>query len=204
MRSFITLPPRPEHSRFSTHEGYMEGQLLIATPQVQSAPFDQSVIYIFSHNAHGAMGLIINKPFTHMHMAEVYSQLHLDANNTVTKPHTVHFGGPLEEKRGFLLHSNDIHAPDTIKHTCGISITASLGLLERIAQGAEVAHCMFCIGYAGWDPSQLEQEMEANSWISVEATPELVFATDDDEKWLLSAASLGVDMQRLSYNAGHA
>lgn len=185
------------------HEGYLEGKLLVATPLVMGDCFQHSVVYLFAHNPHGAMGVIINKPLEMVHFATLFQQLNIEVT-----PHmrdlVIYHGGPVEENRGFVLHSSDWRAPDTMVGKNGVAITASTSVLREIAAGAGPVDRLLTIGYARWAPGQLEAELEANSWISVPATPELIFHTDDDAKWAMSAQSLGVDMARYSTIGGHA
>ena len=110
----------------------------------------------------------------------------------------------MEEQRGFLLHSEDYESENSVRHQNGLCVTASATVLNDIAQGRGPRHRMLLLGYAGWAAGQLEAEMEQNSWISVPASPELVFHADHNAKWALAAASLGIDMGRLSPTVGHA
>ncbi len=185
------------------HEGYLEGQLLVATPLVVGDFFTHSVIYLFAHNAHGAMGVIVNKPLEMVHYASLFAQLGIEVTPQA-QDLPVYLGGPVEESRGFVLHSADYNSGDGLVHENKIALTASTQILKDIAAGKGPARRMLTIGYAGWAPGQLESEIEANSWITVAATPDLIFGTDDDAKWAVAAKSLGVDMSRYSSFIGHA
>ncbi|MBY0356080.1 MAG: YqgE/AlgH family protein [Rickettsiales bacterium] len=200
----IRLPQSSVIEGDSGHQvGWLEGQLLVATPQVQGDIFSQSVIYIFVHSADGASGIIVNKPLEQVTSNDVLAQLKIDASPTMRTLAIMH-GGPVEEQRGFLLHTNDVTSEHSLVGEHGICVSASASMLELIAQGSGPRQRLLMLGYAGWSAGQLEAEMANNSWISVPATPELVFHADDEEKWSLSAASLGVDMGRFSTTAGHA
>lgn len=185
------------------HDGYLEGKLLVATPQIMGDCFQSSVVYLFAHNPHGAMGVVINKPLEMVHFASLFQQLNIEITPRM-RDLVIYHGGPVEENRGFVLHSADWRAPDTLVGKNGVAITASASILREIAVGGGPVDRLLTIGYARWAPGQLESEIEANSWITVSATPELIFHTDDDAKWALSAKSLGVDMNRYSPVAGHA
>lgn len=185
------------------HDGYLEGKLLVATPQIVGDCFQYSVIYLFAHNPHGAMGVIVNKPLEMIHFATLFQQIGIEITARM-RDLTVYHGGPVEENRGFVLHSADWRAPDTLVGKSGVAITASASVLREIAAGGGPVDRLLTIGYARWASGQLESEIEANSWITVGATPELIFHTDDEAKWALSAKSLGVDMNRYSPVAGHA
>jgi putative transcriptional regulator len=184
-------------------QGWLEGQLLVATPQVKGDMFAQSVIYLFVHNEEGAMGLVLNKPLDQIQTSEVLDQLGIEAGPQM-RPLPVLHGGPVEEQRGFLLHSGDYASDTSLRAENGLSVTASAAILKAIAQGRGPHHRLLLLGYAGWGAGQLEAEMEQNSWISVPATPELVFHEEPDELWSLAAGSLGIDMGRFSPTAGHA
>jgi putative transcriptional regulator len=185
------------------HDGWLTGQLLVSTPQVRGDVFTQSVVYVFMHDDHGAMGVIINKPLDMVNHPALFKHLgieytpHLDEMN-------VYQGGPVDEYRGYIIHSPDYITKDTLVHESGIAVSVSTSILHEIAAGRGPRNKMLMIGCAGWAGGQLEAEIEANSWITVPATPELVFSTEDDAKWVFSAKSLGVDMVRFSHMAGHA
>lgn len=189
--------------RFMQHEGWLEGQLLVATPVVKGDVFTQSVIYLFAHNEHGAMGVIINKPMEMVHYASLFHHLSVNVSGKIDDL-VVYHGGPVEEHRGFVLHTPDYQQADTLQSDSGICVTANANVLRDIASGGGPRERVMMIGYAGWGAGQLEAEIESNSWITVLATPELVFHTADEAKWALAAKSLGVDMVRYSFAAGHA
>jgi putative transcriptional regulator len=184
-------------------EGWLEGQLLVATPQVQGDLFVRSVIYLFAHNEDGAMGLIVNKPLHQIHYSEVLTQLDIAMMPSMRELMVMH-GGPVEEQRGFLLHSNDYVSDVSLRFDNGLSVTASANILKDIAQGHGPMQRLLMLGYAGWGAGQLEAEIEQNSWISVPATPALVFGADHEAKWSRAAGVLGIDMSRFSPTAGHA
>ena len=182
--------------------GYLEGKLLVATPLVMGDVFEQSVIYIFAHNSDGAMGLVINKPVDTIHNTALLKQL--DINIHQESDMGVFHGGPVDEHRGFVVHSQDYYSPETLIKKNGICITTSRQILKDVAQGKGPDHKMLVVGYAGWNAGQLQAEIEANSWITVDATPQLVFSDDHETKWALAAGSIGVDMGRFSFATGHA
>ncbi len=200
---FPTFASSDEDEAFLPRGGYLEGQLLVATPTVSGDVFAQSVIYLFAHNAHGAMGVIINKPLEMVHYASLFQQLGIEVTaNAQDLP--VGMGGPVEGSRGFVLHTPDYKSPESLAGDGHIVLTANAKVLRDIAAGTGPQQALMTIGYAGWAPGQLEAEIEANSWITVPATPELIFDTPDDTKWALAAKSLGIDMGRFSSFAGHA
>jgi len=194
----------PENAiKFQRHDGYLEGQLLVATPMVEGDVFSQSVIYLFAHNAHGAMGIVINKPLDMVHYASLFQQLGIEVTPRM-QDLRIYLGGPVESARGFVLHSADYRCEDSLITDNGIGITASTKILKDIGAGHGPRDRILAIGYAGWSPGQLESEIEANSWITVPATSELIFHTGDETKWGFTAKTLGVDMGRFSSFVGHA
>jgi putative transcriptional regulator len=184
-------------------DGYLSGQLLIASPALSDGCFDRTVIYVCEHNAEGAMGVIVNHPIANIRLGEILSALSLPTGNSVGDL-PVYFGGPVESHRGFVLHSNDVVLDDSVVGTDGITLTASVGMLKGIADGHGPKHGFLVLGYAGWSAGQLESEIETGSWITAPASRDLVFGADNEMKWNLSAASLGVDLSRLSSVVGHA
>lgn len=184
------------------NKGFLEGKLLIATPQVSGSCFDGSVIYLCAHNEQGAMGVIINHRVDSIHFSELLEQLKITPSEVeVHLP--IHFGGPVDPSRGFILHSPDSISPDSLKPG-EICLSSSIDMLRDIAAGRGPRQSLLALGYAGWGEGQLEAEIEAGSWIVAEATPELVFGADNDSKREEAAMSLGFDISRLSSQVGHA
>ncbi len=189
----------------STHSDLdLTGQFLIAMPGMSDPRFSQSVVYLCAHSEEAAMGLIINKPASDVTLGAVLEQLDIDASDQISA-HTVHFGGPVETGRGFVLHSTEYEsALHTLVSSPGIGMTATVDILEDIAQGGGPMSRLMMLGYAGWGPGQLEQELSANGWLTAEADPKIVFDLPDDEKWQAAVSSLGFDPMSLSGAAGRA
>lgn len=203
--------PDQEHISFAARtpveeaqqDGSYEGQFLVATPAMMGEAFSQAVIYLFAHNAGGAMGIMINKPLDMVHYASLFEQLGLEVGED-NRELAVYHGGPVEENRGFVVHSTDYEGDDTVTHDCGLSVTASMSILRELAQGRGPTQAVLAVGYTGWAAGQLETEIESNYWLTVPASPEVVFHTEDEAKHTMAARSLGVDMHRFSPVAGHA
>ncbi len=191
------------HNFNDCHDGYYEGQMLIATPYVRGEVFSGAVIYIFSHNAGGATGIIVNKPLEMVHYASLFQQLSIDISKH-TEDLSIHHGGPAEENRGFVLHSAEYELEDTLCNDCGISVTASIKILRDIAANKGPEKSLLAIGYAGWSAGQLEAEIEANLWLTVPATPEIIFNSANNTKYNMAEKLLGIDMFRVAPMAGHA
>lgn len=180
----------------------LEGQLLIATPAVQDSCFARSVIYMCAHNASGAMGIIINYPVENLDIKEILDQLEINGAHARTLP--VHFGGPVEAGRGFVLHSTDYVSKESIIEGNGIAVTASVSILQDISQGRGPKNRILILGYAGWSAGQLESEIEEGSWMVVPASHKLLFDIENDSKWNVAVGTLGIDIGHYSSEVGHA
>ncbi len=183
--------------------GSLEGQLLVAMPGLVGSCFEKSVIYVCAHSASGAMGIIINNELQTVQPRDVLQQLHIiTSDQPIHLP--VHFGGPVDAARGFVLHSADYHHPETVRLSEQIAMTANVEVLRDIARGAGPVKRLLALGYAGWGAGQLEKEIEENSWLTVPASADVVFDALNDSKWTLSAQRSGIDLMRLSSQVGHA
>lgn len=184
-------------------KGSLAGHLLVATPLIQESCFARSVVYMCAHNEAGAMGVIVNSGIDSIDIADVYSQLSIQPRTADVMP--IHFGGPVEANRGFILHSNEVITEESaVDAHCGIALTASLAMLQQIAAGQGPRDVMLLLGYAGWSAQQLESEIEGGSWMVVPATRQLVFGTDNDLKWSMAVSTLGFDIGHFSTDVGHA
>ncbi|HJS31790.1 MAG TPA: YqgE/AlgH family protein [Alphaproteobacteria bacterium] len=182
---------------------YLTGHLLIAMPQMEDQRFQRSVIYICAHNSDGAMGLVVNRLFDQLTFPDLLEQLNIEVGAR-TKQIRVHFGGPVEAGRGFVLHSDDYVRDGTMVVTTGFALTATIDILKAIALGEGPQLSILALGYAGWGPGQLESEISANGWLAVPADHNLVFDGDNDNKWRRALAKLGIDLTSLAGQAGHA
>lgn len=187
----------------SASTGYLAGQLLVATPVINSGCFQKSVVYVFAHNDEGAMGLIINQSLELVNYSSLFEGMDLP-NDAQDGQLPVYFGGPCERARGFVVHSTDYKREFTLARSNELAVTASSQILTDITNGKGPEKAVLCVGYAGWTAGQLEAEIEANSWITVPASQHIVFDTDDELKWATASKSLGVDMAFFSTTVGHA
>lgn len=183
--------------------GYLEGQLLIAMPTMTDPRFERTVIYMCAHSATGAMGLVINKRLDNITFAELLDQLDIDEVPGRTDV-PVHFGGPVETGRGFVLHSPDYAREATVMVGDGVAMTATVDVLRAIALGDGPDKTMLALGYAGWAPGQLEGEIQRNGWLHCESDMALLFTAEVGEKWPRAIGKLGIDPSLLSMDAGHA
>ena len=182
----------------------LTGQLLVAMPQMSDPRFARSVVYVCAHSGEaGAMGLVINKLLGSATMGELFVQLDISPTGAVgSRP--LHFGGPVEGGRGFVLHSADYSEEATLVVDDNIALTATLEVLRAIGRGEGPRQSLFALGYAGWAPGQLDAEIQANGWLSVPADTAIIFDPDHDQKWQRALAKLGVDPTMLSSETGHA
>ncbi len=181
----------------------LAGQLLIAMPQMQDHRFVRSVIFLCAHNEEGAMGLVVNKLIDSLTLAELMEKLGIPAQG-LTGRSLVHAGGPVEEGRGFVLHSADYVEEDTLVVGNNLALTATLDILRAIGRGEGPRRSLLALGYAGWGPGQLDAEMQANGWLHVPADESIVFDEDLADKWQRALGKLGINPLALSGDAGHA
>jgi len=182
----------------------LNGKLLIAMPAMGDPRFARSVIYMCAHSDDGAMGLIINKPAHDLKFADLLEQLNITPGEGAREIR-VHFGGPVEHGRGFVLHSSDYMSEDsTLQVDDQFGMTATQDILEDLSKGGGPRDCLLALGYAGWGPGQLEGELQANGWLTCDALPEIVFGEADDGKWEAALASMGITPSFLSASGGTA
>ncbi|HYM33642.1 MAG TPA: YqgE/AlgH family protein [Candidatus Cybelea sp.] len=183
--------------------GYLKGQLLVAMPTMGDPRFERSVIYLFAHSEAGAMGLVVNKVLDKITFPDLMGQLgikKIPAEQRIA----VHFGGPVDTGRGFVLHSADYVRDATVVVGDNLALTATIDVLKSIAAGQGPRRRLLALGYAGWAPGQLDAEIQANGWLHVSADDDLIFSPNLSEKWPRAVAKLGIDVSRLSGAAGHA
>ena len=198
-------------SEKSSARGYLDGQMLIAMPATLDEPFARAVIYVCAHSSEGAMGIIVNQPAANIKFPDLLVQLEvIQAADLIQLPPTagevkVLKGGPVETGRGFVLHSADFFiAKSTLPIDEGICLTATLDILKAIAQGQGPRSAVLALGYAGWAPGQLENEITENGWLNCDADPELIFGPDTGGKYQQAMRKIGIDLGKLSSEAGHA
>ena len=183
----------------------LAGQLLVAMPQMQDHRFVRSVIYLCAHNREGAMGLVLNKLVGSLTLPELLDQLDppIPARGLVGAP-PIHFGGPVEAGRGFVLHSADYTEKESLAVGDNLALTATLEILRAMGRGAGPRKSLLALGYAGWGPGQLDSELQQNGWLHAPADEAILFDAQLDNKWQRALAKLGVDLSMLSSDAGHA
>lgn len=183
----------------------LSGQILIAMPGMADPRFEKSVVLICAHSAEGAMGLIVNKPLEELSFSGLLEHLKIPLGPK-GRDIRVHFGGPVERGRGFVLHSADWEreGEGTMRVPGGLEMTATINILEALASGRGPGKALLALGYSGWGPGQLEAEIARNDWLTCEAPEGLVFGADDRVKWSAALRGMGIDPLTLSAAAGRA
>ncbi|BCU05411.1 YqgE/AlgH family protein [Allochromatium tepidum] len=181
----------------------LTNHLLIAMPGLQDPNFARTVTYICEHTEHGAMGIVINRPLE-VTLGALLDQLEIPALRPGVGSTPVYQGGPVQTDRGFVLHTAGYSYDSTLNITPDISVTTSRDILEAIAGGEGPDQVLIALGYAGWGSGQLEQEMSANAWLNGPASNEIIFRMDPSARWMAAAQLLGVDLNLMSGEAGHA
>lgn len=179
----------------------LKNHFIFAMPGLIDANFFHSVTYLFEHNEHGAMGLVINH-LSSISLNDVLKDLSLP---TLEKPtaYPVLNGGPVEPHRGFIIHPSDTQWENTLKANDDVSITISKDVLAAIADEQGPRKALIALGYAGWGPQQLEEELAANAWLSTPSYPELFFDVPMEKRWEAAAQTLGIDIHQLTSAVGH-
>lgn len=198
---------RPQISAMSTPDHTdLSGKLLIAMPGMGDPRFDKAVVFVCAHSDEGAMGIIVNKPAMDLRLGELLEQLGIgDATQGAEAGASVHFGGPVETSRGFVLHSTDYPPREaTLRINERFAMTATRDVLEDIAAGKGPSATLAALGYAGWGPGQIEGELQQNAWLAVDADEAIVFDRDDSSKWTAALKKLGIDPLMLSAAGGRA
>jgi putative transcriptional regulator len=181
----------------------LTNHFLIAMPGLQDPNFARTVTYVCEHTDQGAMGIVINRPLE-VTLGELLEQLAITTAKPGISEIAVFHGGPVQPDRGFVLHTAGPSYDSTLNITPDISVTTSRDVLEAIAGGEGPEQTFIALGYAGWAGGQMEQEMGANAWLSGPASDDIIFRLNPSARWLAAAQLLGVDLNLLSGEAGHA
>jgi len=194
---------KPPQGALLAQSNWLTGQLLIAMPTMPDPRFSHAVIYVCSHGPNGAMGLVLNRFFGEADFRSLLQQLNIKTS-TDTPDLPVYFGGPVETGRGFVLHSSDYLREGTTRIDDSISLSATVEILQAIADGAGPEYAIMTLGYTGWGAGQLDEEMKANGWLTAPADDALLFDGEVDTKWERALAKIGITPVMLSAEAGHA
>ena len=184
----------------------LANHFLIAMPSMGDPIFGGTVVYICEHNDKGVLGVVINKP-TDMTMEILFERIDLAITDgvhgdVVNEP--IMFGGPVQDDRGFVLHTPGAHFSSSLTVTDDVAFTTSIDVLEAVAAGKGPSRMLVSIGYAGWSPGQLEDEIGRNGWLTVGADPHVMFDLPIEERYNAAIKLLGIDPMMLASEAGHA
>jgi len=182
---------------------YLANQFLIAMPAMADPNFNQTVTYVCEHSENGALGIIINRPMD-MKLDEVFRQLNVESSDHELADRPVLQGGPVHQDRGFVLHEAAGEWDSSLLVSDSIRVTTSRDILAAMARGDGPQRSLVALGYAGWEAGQLESEVTENAWLTVPAEPEIIFKTPYQDRWEAAAQLLGIDVNLLSSQAGHA
>jgi putative transcriptional regulator len=186
----------------------LKGKLLIAMPSMEDSTFSRSVVFLCAHSPEGAMGLIINKPMPGLNFMELADRLDFSQTTETLRDQLeqtpILMGGPVEQHRGFVLHSPDYANDDnSLDVMSDYKLTATIDILQDMAKGQGPVQRVLALGYSGWSPGQLENEILHNGWLHCDADADLVFSPDWPGKHKRALAKLGIDPRLLSSEAGH-
>lgn len=183
--------------------GYIPGKCLVAMPAMADANFARTVIYVCAHTAEGAMGLVVNRAIEQVTFPDILEQLEIEPSPACDCIR-VHFGGPVEAARGFVLHSGEYHQAATLIVNDEVALTATTDVLRSMAEGSGPRRALMALGYAGWGAGQLDAELKDNAWLTVESDEAILFTDPLERKWEAAIRKLGIDPSMLSEDAGHA
>lgn len=185
----------------------LTGKILLAMPNMEDPRFHRAVILICAHDENGAMGLVLNNRLPGIDLHHLLEQLNIhpdDAQAVNTHDIPVMSGGPVENSRGFILHTNDFSQNDTVSVSDNLSVTGTIDALRAVASGQMPEKMVFVLGYAGWTEGQLDAELQDNVWLVANGDADLIFAVEPAEKWNYGIKKMGIDLALLSGAAGRA
>lgn len=182
---------------------WLTGQLLIAMPSMLDPRFEKTVLLVCSHGPEGAMGIVLNRLFGDLNFHGLLAQLNVDIG-PFAPDLPIHYGGPVDPVRGFVLHSADYNHKGTTKIAPSVSLTATVEILQAITKNEGPTRATLALGYAGWAPGQLESEIQNNGWLTAPVEDEIVFDNNLETKWSRALAKIGVSPDVLVGDIGHA
>lgn len=182
---------------------YLNNQFLIAMPNLADSNFSHTVSYLCQHNEEGALAIVINRP-TGMNLGSIFEQMNINVSSQQSEQIPVFAGGPVQQERGFIIHSKDSQVWDSsISTSETTSLTSSRDILEAIADGKGPEHYLIALGYAGWGAGQLEKEIINNAWLTTPCETNILYSTPVEQRWGSAANQIGIDINQLTAPAGH-
>ncbi len=183
----------------------LKGQLLVAMPGMEDHRFARAVVLVSSHDAQGAMGFVLNQPVASPSFDQIMDELGIEqCQGDSARDVSVFCGGPVEQGRGFVIHSLDYSSQNSLRIGDIACVTATLDALKTVSGPSAPERAILCLGYAGWGSGQLEDELAQNGWLTIPATQELIFATSHERQYAAALAAIGIDEASLSSSSGHA
>ena len=183
--------------------GYTTGQFLLAMPHIKDPHLERAIVYVCGHDASGAMGLMINKPFSNLTLKDLLDSLNLPRPHA-TQDIPIHFGGPQDRGRGFIIHSEDVVHPTTVSLGNTLALTATVDALQSIAAGSGPAQSLLVMGYVGWEEGQLDKELHSAKWLQMQADQDILFHIPIEQKWEAAIETFGIGPECLSEEYGQA
>ncbi|MCP5404732.1 MAG: YqgE/AlgH family protein [Pseudomonadaceae bacterium] len=177
----------------------VKGQLLVATAELNGTPFERAVIYMVSHDENGAMGVMVNKPLPSIQFTDIVKSMNIEemmqagVGIGLKRQPIIMKGGPVDNNRGFVLHSGEYSIPGTIRVNDEVGLSATVEIVSDIARGTGPRNMNFCLGYAGWAPHQLDDELHGNGWLVVPGAKHIVFDLPHDKRYTAATRALGVN-----------
>ena len=181
---------------------YLKNQFIIAMPNLADPNFFHTVTYLCQHNEEGALGIVINRS-AEMKLGEIFKQMNIRVTSPDAAETPVFSGGPVQQERGFVLHTAGGDWDATMAVSESISLTTSRDVIEAIAVGKGPEQYLVALGYAGWGEGQLEQEILANAWLNSPYSKHVLFDTPNNMRWRAAAGQIGIDINQLTTTAGH-
>jgi putative transcriptional regulator len=189
-------------SRFMNDATYLNNQFIIAMPSLADPIFSHTVTFLCQHNKEGALGIVINKPVD-MKLGEIFAQMNISVKSLIAAEAPVYSGGPVQQERGFVLHTPGGNWNASMIVSEDIALTTSRDVLEAIAIGEGPKNYLVALGYAGWGQGQLEKEMIENAWLTTPFGRKVLFDTPISQRWTAAAGQIGIDINKLTTSAGH-
>lgn len=181
----------------------LTNHFLLAMPTLEDPNFRRTLTYICEHTEYGAMGLVINRPLA-LTVGEVLQHLDIEPTATDLAQQPVHYGGPVEAERGFVIHTPVGHWEGSLRLSDHLAVTTSRDILEAMAQGTGPEQALMTLGYSGWGAGQLDAEMAHNAWLTCPADLDVLFSMPAEERLATAAARIGIDLSLMSSDPGHA
>lgn len=187
----------------------LANQFLVAMPSLDESYFGRTLIYLCEHDDEGAMGIVLNKP-TDLSIGQVLTEMNLveeddeSDDKKLLDDKNVLSGGPVQTDRGFILHNDNKRWSSSLNLTDQITVTTSKDILENLTSTEKPERFVMALGYAGWSPGQLEQELADNTWLTIDADPDLIFNTPIAKSWEAALQKIGISAEQLTSFSGHA